>query len=217
MKKIFFLLCVLMCSSFAFAQEYSINSSGERQFDPLYKWGVYNGSEFSVGLGGVRTSNDDNSGRAYADPGFMGNASLLIEMSPSVSSGIDYMYSGFRTSENAGGPDYTLYAHHISAAFKVRFNPKDKLRFYLPVGAGAGGFVLKTRPAQGEETRSEKWNLALYAGVGMEVDISPVVFLGAEYRYIYSFVQESDVDFSDGSNRYFQSHVFMFKIGMRLF
>ena len=88
---------------------------------------------------------------------------------------------------------------------------------YLPVGAGAGGFVLKTRPAQGEETRGEKWNLALYAGVGMEVDISPVVFLGAEYRYIYSFVQESDVDFADGSNRYFQSHVFMFKIGMRLF
>lgn len=213
-RNLWICLFLLLAACSAWAQEYTVTKSGEKKFEPLYKWGAYSGGEFSLGIGSVRSSADNRAGRDYTSPGVMGNASILVDMSPYVASGVDYMYGGFRSSD--GAPEYSLYSHHISAAFKIRANPEGKLRLYFPLGAGGGGLFLKTRQGA-QDKRSEQWGLALYAGAGVEFDISPVAFLGAEYRYVYTFVQGSDLDEAYGPNKYFSYHALMFKIGMRMF
>lgn len=213
-RSVWICLFLLLCVCPAAAQEYTVTKSGEKKFEPLYKWGAYSGSEFSLGIGAVRSGADDRAGRDYTSPGVIGNASILVDMSPHVASGIDYMYGGFRSSGTA--PEYSLYSHHISAAFKIRANPDGKLRVYFPLGAGGGGLFLKKRRGAAD-ARTERWGLALYAGAGLEFDISPVAFLGAEYRYVYTFVQGGDLDEACGSNKYFGSHALMLKIGMRMF
>ena len=80
-RNLWICLFLLLCVCPAAAQEYTVTKSGEKKFEPLYKWGAYSGSEFSLGIGSVRSGADDRAGRDYTSPGVIGNASILVDMS----------------------------------------------------------------------------------------------------------------------------------------
>lgn len=84
----------------------------------------------------------------------------------------------------------------------------------MPVGLGAAALRLTQRKDDMEYIR-DKWAFAAYAGAGAEVDITPTVFAGVEYRYIQPFIQTGDLDPLAGSSRYFQFHHLFLRIGKR--
>lgn len=213
------LIGFFLCFSCALcAQQYSVDARGEKQFDPLYKWGGYSGSEFILGVGMVNSPNKNAFGDKYGSSGVSAGATLLVDMSEYVSSGVDYLYGGLRSADGSNGMKQTLEGNHIFAMFKIKLNPKDRLRLYIPVGLGGSNLKVETVDRSvGWKAGETRWGFAMFAGLGLEIDVSSTVSVGVEYRYLFPFVQESDIDLMRGSNQYFQMHHFMFRVGMRLF
>ena len=203
----------LLLPAFVSAQQYT-TVNGQRQFDDLADWGAYHGGEFSLGMGLTSSPTRPPAGGNYTKDGTAVGGTLLITMNPYISSGFDYTYAGFRTPGAVKNIRYTLEAQEVFAAFKFKWNLARRFRLYLPVGLGAATLRLTQRKDDMEYIR-DKWAFAAYAGAGAEVDITPTVFAGVEYRYVQPFIQTGDLDSMGGSSRYFQFHHLFLRLGKR--
>ncbi len=211
--KIILLIGFCLTAFNGFAQEYTM-VNGQKKFADLADWGAYHGGEFSLGMGVTSSPNSPRPGGSYTKEGAVVGGTLLVTMNPYISSGFDYTYAGFRTPGAVQNIRYTLEAQEVFAAFKFKWNIHPRFRLYLPVGLGAAGLRLTQRRDEMEYIR-DKWAFAVYGGAGVEVDVTPTVFFGLEYRYVQPFIQTEDLDPLAGSSRYFQFQHFFLRLGKR--
>lgn len=211
---IIFCLCLFVGAPLA-AQEYTV-VHGERQFADLGNWGAYSGGEMTLGLGVAQSPSGPKGGGDYTKPGAVLGAAALVDMLPFLSSGAEYNYAAFRTPAAVRGTEYTLQTQEVFGLFKFKWNVAKNFRVYAPLGVG-GAWLRLTRRQAGEESFRDKWAVAATAGAGVEVDLSPTYFIGAEYRYVLPFIQTADLDPANGSSRYLQMHHFFVRIGKRFF
>lgn len=206
-------LWIVLFPAVGFGQSYTV-VNGQKEFADLADWGAYHGSEFSLGMGVTSSPSAPRAGGSYTKDGTAVSATLLVTMTPSISSGFDYTYAGFRTPGTVENTRYTLEAQEVFAAFKFKWNAGTRFRLYLPVGIGGAGLRLTQRRDNMEYIR-DKWAFAVYGGAGVEADITPTVFLGLEYRYVQPFIQTEDLDPMGGNSRYFQFHHVFLRLGKR--
>lgn len=211
---IIFCLCVFLGAPLA-AQEYTV-VHGERQFANLGNWGAYSGGEMTLGLGMAQSPSGPKGGGDYTKTGAVLGAAALVDMTPFLTTGAEYNYAAFRTPAATRGTEYTLQTQEVFGLFKFKWKLSERCRLYAPLGVGAAWLRLTRRQA-GEESFRDKWAVAATAGAGVEVDISPTYFIGAEYRYVLPFIQTADLDPTNGTSRYLQMHHFFVRIGKRFF
>ncbi|WP_428073272.1 outer membrane protein [Candidatus Avelusimicrobium aviculae] len=211
--KIVFVIVSFLLPPCLFAQQYTV-VNGQKEFADLADWGAYHGGEFSFGMGVTSSPNSPDGGGNYTKNGAVVGGTWLVTMTPHISSGFDYTYAGFRTPAPVQNVRYTLEAQEVFAAFKLKWDIAPRFRLYLPVGLGAA-YLSLTQRKDGMELKRGKWAFAAYAGAGAEVDITPTVFAGVEYRYVRPFIQTGDLDPLAGSSRYFQMHHFFLRLGKR--
>lgn len=174
-------------------------------------------SEISFAAGGVYSFNKDDRGDRYAKPGFSTGASLLFGSTPHFSMGVDYMFlnpDGRSHKDGAARRSYDrVRAHNIALAGKYTLNIWDNVRFYIPMGAGLMNARMKTS-ADTASTSKDKWGASLYAGLGMQYDLTTDLFVGLEYRYVYAFISDNDLS-SFGRDKDLQFHNAFLRLGMR--
>lgn len=173
--------------------------------------------EISVVGGETMPYNKDNQGQRYGTNGFAAGVSVLRDMSDHLAVGVDYMMLHPRSKTHGNGAEqrhyHGMYAHQISLAGKLTFNPWDSLRFYMPMGVGMMNARLKTA-ADALYENENHWGAAMYAGVGMQYDITTCLFAGLEYRYTYAWVNDKHLT-SFYRDRNLQLHNVLMRIGMR--
>lgn len=174
-------------------------------------------SEVSFAAGGVYSFNKDDRSDRYAKPGFSTGASVLFGKTPHFALGADYMFLNPDGRSHNGDGERRSYhrvrAHNIALAGKYTLNVWDDVRFYIPMGAGLMNARMKTDAADAS-TSKDKWGASLYAGLGMQYDLTTDLFVGLEYRYVYAFV--SDKHLSDfGRDKNLQFHNAFLRLGMR--
>lgn len=174
-------------------------------------------TEISLAGGATMMTNKDNRDDKYGSIGLGTSVSMLYAMNNYLSVGVDYMMLHPKGKTHNDGVQerhyHGMYAHDISLAGKLTFNPWDNFRIYSPMGVGMMNARMKT-VIDGADDSENKWGAALYIGAGMQYDITDCMFAGLEYRYTYGFI--SDKDLSDQhKDRDLQFHTVMLRLGMR--
>ena len=171
------------------------------------------GMEVSLAAGATMLYNKDNRNDRYAKTGMMANLNILKEVCPNLSLGLDYMmlHPGSRTYD--GRHYHGHYAHNISVAGKFTLNPWDNFQVYLPMGAGMMNARMKT-VTDGADDGDNKWGASMYAGVGMQYDITAALFMGMEYRYTYGWISDKNLT-PYHKDKNLQYHNIMLRLGMR--
>lgn len=170
-------------------------------------------AEVSLAVGQTYSFNKDVDGGRYGSNGIAAGASVLWDMTPHFALGADYMYLNPDGKTHNGRDYHKFVAHNIALGGKYTFNVWDNLRVYMPMGVGLMNARLKNE-AGVRSTSQDKWGASLYAGLGMQYDLSASVFAGLEYRYTYAFVNDKHLsDF--GRDRDLQFHTVFFRLGTR--
>lgn len=173
--------------------------------------------EVSLAAGTVMSYNKDNQNDRYGSMGLAAGLTALYDVSDHLAFGLDYMMLHPRAKTHGDGANerryHGMYAHDISLAGKLALNPWDNFQVYIPMGAGMMNARMKTRQ-NGVSDNHDKWGASLYAGLGMQYDITYWMFAGLEYRYTYGFISDKDLT-PLHKDRNLQFHTFMFRMGMR--
>lgn len=176
-----------------------------------------NNSEISLAGGAVYSFNKDDRGNRYAKTGMSAGASVLFGKTPHFAMGVDYMFlnpDGRTYNTDGERRNYhQVRAHNIALAGKYTLNVWDNTRFYIPMGAGFMNARMKTN-AEEASTSKDKWGASLYAGLGMQYDLTPDVFVGLEYRYVYAFINDNHLS-EFGHDKDLQFHNAFLRLGMR--
>ena len=173
--------------------------------------------EVSLTYGGSYSTNKAEGGDKYAKMGQAMGANILWNPCPYMGIGIDYMFLNPDGRHYGSGTDRVSFhrfrAHNIALAGKLNLNAWSNWRVYIPFGAGMMNARLKT-DATGASTSKDKWGASLYAGLGVQYDITSTLFAGLEYRYAYAFISDKHLsDFNKDKN--LQFHNVFFRMGMR--
>ncbi|MBR2865577.1 MAG: porin family protein [Elusimicrobiaceae bacterium] len=174
--------------------------------------------ELSLAFGMSQSYSKDTHGTHFADLGMGGNAQLLFRAGEKLSLGLDYMLLMPHDNKGKGYSYEKLRLNGVAFAGKYTFNPYDRLNFYLPMGIGMAQVRLKGHGEREGVYTSEsrdKWGLDMFAGLGMQYNLSESVFLGMEYRYVVAFVTSDDLNRYYGKGHYFQFHNAFLRLGMR--
>ena len=175
-------------------------------------------AEVSVGLGAAYSFNKDTQDMRMADMGLAATGQVLWDMSDHLSLGADYM---LLTPDGRSSEGYSydrLRLNSIALAGKYTINAWDTWRIYVPMGVGAAQARLKTSGQRGGADASEssdKWGLDLFAGLGLQYNLSADLFLALEYRYTVAFVKAEDLNKAYGKDNYLQFHSAFLRLGMR--
>lgn len=178
-------------------------------------------AEISIGAGGSYSFAKDSYDARLSNIGLAGTAQVLWDMSDHFALGADYMLLTPHNRSNHRGGDYKyekLRLNGVALAGKYTINAWDSMRLYIPIGVGAAQVRLKgqgTRDGEYTSQSSDKWGLDLFAGLGLQYNISPDVFVGLEYRYTVAFVKADDLNRYYGKDRYLQFHSAFFRVGTR--
>ncbi len=175
--------------------------------------------EVSLGIGGVYSFDKDTYGDRLSNTGMAGNLQMLWKSTDHLALGLDYsILAPQHRSASGGNYRYkNLRAHNISMAGKLTFNPQHRMQIYMPMGIGASQVGLKgsgTRDAVTSSQSDHKWGVGLFAGLGMQYNLTNTVFMGLEYRYNLAFVKGDDLN-RYGKDNYLDFHSAMLKVGMR--
>ncbi len=209
-------------TDYGIAQETVTNAQGKTQTEGII-YSNYEPSktaranektmELSIAGGATMLYNKDNRGDRYSKIGMMADVNMLKEVCPNLSLGLDYMmlHPGSKTYD--ARHYHGIYAHNISAAGKFTLNPWDSFQVYLPMGFGMMNARMKT-VTDGVDFGDNKWGASMYAGVGMQYDITAGLFAGLEYRYTYGWISDKDVT-PYHKDRDLQFHNVMLRVGMR--
>lgn len=203
----------------------STTVNGQNQGDVMYatydpsRSAVANSYDMEVSLtyGGSYSTNKAEGGDKYAKMGQAMGANILWNPCPYMGIGIDYMFLNPDGRHYGSGADRVSFhrfrAHNIALAGKLNLNAWSNWRVYIPFGAGMMNARLKT-DATGASTSKDKWGASLYAGLGVQYDITSTLFAGLEYRYTYAFISDKHLsDFNKDKN--LQFHNVFFRMGMR--
>ncbi len=142
---------------------------------------------------------------------------MLWKMDPHFSFGLDYMFLNPDGRRYGSGDERVSFrqfrAHNIALAGKYTLNAWDKLRVYMPFGAGVMNARMKTEAGEIAASK-DKWGASLYAGLGLQYDFATDWFIGVEYRYAYAFISDKHLsDFNKDKN--LQFHNAFLRLGMR--
>lgn len=174
-------------------------------------------TEISLAAGETVLSNKDNRSDRYGTNGLAAGLTVLHDISTHLAIGADYLMLHPRSKTHETGAlerhYHGMYAHQISLAGKLTFNPWNSFRVYAPMGVGMMNARMKTVSAETEESNN-KWGAAFYAGLGVQYDITAALFAGLEYRYSYGFISDKDLT-SYHKDRNLQFHTLMLRMGMR--
>ena len=196
-----------------------ISQSSYHHHTPSDKASQAEARELSFGIGGVYSFDKDDHGDRLSNTGMAGNVQMLWKSTDHLSLGLDYsILAPQHRSASGGNYRYkNLRAHNISFAGKLTFNPWHRMQVYMPMGIGASQVSLKGSGTRDGITSSEsdhKWGVGLFAGLGMQYNLTNKVFMGLEYRYNLAFVKGDDLN-RYGKNNYLDFHSAMLKVGMR--
>ena len=177
--------------------------------------------EVSLGIGGTYSFAKDSYDARLSNTGLAGSMQLLWNTRhPRLAVGFDYSMLAPQHRSNSKGGNYSykdLRAHNLSLAGKFTFNPWDRLNVYMPMGVGATHINLKgsgTREGVNSSESDNKWGMGLFAGLGVQYNLTEDLFMGLEYRYNFAFVKADDLN-SYGKDRYMDFHSAFLKMGMR--
>ena len=173
--------------------------------------------EFSLAGGAVMSYNKDNQGDRYGSVGFAAGMNALYDVNDYLAVGLDYMMLHPKGKTHGEGLTkrhyHGIYAHDISLAGKLTFNPWNNFQIYSPMGIGMMNARMKT-VINGSDDSDGKWGAAFYIGAGMQYDITASTFAGLEYRYAYGFISDKDLT-DQHKDRDLQFHTLMMRVGMR--
>lgn len=171
------------------------------------------GMELSIAGGLTMPYNKDNRDDLYGKNGMMADVNLLKVTCPYLALGLDYMmlHPGSKTHDDRHY--HGNYVHNISVAGKFTLNPWDSFQVYIPMGVGMMNARMKT-DAAGDYHNENKWGASMYAGLGMQYDITASLFAGVEYRYAYGWVSDKDLT-PYHQDKNLQFHNVMLRVGMR--
>ena len=178
-------------------------------------------AEVSIGLGASYSFNKDTTGARMTDLGLAATGQVLWDISDHFALGADYMLLNHssRTNHRLGAYKYDkLRLNGIALAGKYTINAWDTWRLYIPVGVGAAQARMKSSGERNDEytaQSADKWGLDLFAGLGLQYNLSKDIFLGLEYRYTVAFVKGEDLNRYYGKDNYLQFHSAFFRIGTR--
>lgn len=177
--------------------------------------------EVSFGLGGSYSFAKDSYGARLSNTGLAASMQMLWNThSPNLAIGFDYSMMAPQHRSTSKGGDYSyknLRAHNLSLAGKFTINPWHRLNVYMPMGVGASYVSLKgsgTRDGVSTSDSDHKWGMGLFAGLGLQYNLTEDLFMGLEYRYNLAFVKSDDLN-RYGKDRYMDFHSAFLKLGMR--
>lgn len=174
--------------------------------------------EWSLAVGQSYSTNEDTFGKRYATNGKAAGANILWDVTPHFAWGVDYMYLNPKAKSHKQDGESVEYkdfiAHDISLMGRYTLNAWDNWRVYIPMGAGLMNARMKTTSPSDFRSSKDKWGAAVFAGLGLQYDITTDWFVGLEYRYVYSFISDKHLsDFGRDSN--LQLHNAFLRFGMR--
>ncbi len=175
-------------------------------------------AEVSVGLGAAYSFNKDTEDMRMADLGLSATGQVLWDMGDHFSVGADYMFLNPDGRSNQGFSYDRFRLNSIALAGKYTVNAWDTWRVYVPMGVGAAQARLKASGERNGEYTSEssdKWGLDLFAGLGLQYNLSQDIFLALEYRYTVAFVKAEDLNKAYGKDNYLQFHSAFLRVGTR--
>lgn len=176
--------------------------------------------ELTLGMGGSYSFAKDSKGARLSDMGLSGGVQMMWHTSPHLAIGMDYAALTTQPRSNSRGGNYGdkhFHAHNLSLAGKLTLNPWSRMQVYVPMGVGMSQVSLKgagTRDGVTSAESDHKWGLGMYAGLGMQYNLTDTLFMGLEYRYHLAFVKTDDLN-RYGRDRYTDFHSAMLKVGMR--
>lgn len=177
--------------------------------------------EVSFGIGGTYSFAKDTYDARLSNTGLAASMQLLWNTKyPHLALGFDYSMLAPQHRSTSKGGDYSykdLRAHNISLAGKFTINPDSRLNVYMPMGVGMSHVSLKgsgTREGVTDSESDKKWGLGLFAGLGLQYNLTEDLFMGLEYRYTLTFVKADDLT-RYGKDRYVDFHSAALKLGMR--
>ncbi len=173
----------------------SLSKSKHTVSSPAYKsgqegYGIHKGNGMlSLELGGgIPVSYDmkDN-----VKSGFMWGVSGLYSVTDSAALGLEIsgFYAGEKTEYYGIKEEVKGDIHQFMLAGRLYANPADQFRFYVPIGLGLALAHMKDSVSVSGNSFSDSHtsgSFAMYAGVGVEGDISDRVVLGIEGRYNFT-------------------------------
>jgi opacity protein-like surface antigen len=171
------------------------------------------GMEVSLAGGMVMPFNKDSRNDRYGKNSLAGNINALKEFGPYFALGLDYMMLHPGSKTYGERHYHGQYAHNISVAGKLTTNPWNSVQVYLPMGVGMMNARMKT-VVDGSDTGDNKWGASMYAGLGVQYDITAALFAGLEYRYVYGWISDKDLT-PFHKDRNLQFHNVMLRMGMR--
>lgn len=171
------------------------------------------GMELSIAAGATMPFNKDDRNDRYGKTGMSADVNLLKSVCPYLSLGLDYMMLHPSHRTHGERHYHGNYAHNVSVAGKFTVNPWDSFQVYLPMGVGMMNARMKT-VTDGSDNGDNKWGASMYAGLGMQYDITATLFAGVEYRYVYGWVSDKDLT-PYHKDKDLQFHNLMLRLGMR--
>lgn len=172
--------------------------------------------EISIAAGETLLYNKDISENRYGTNGLAADATMLWALNPYLSLGADYMMLHPRSKTHGNGADqrhyHGMYAHNIALAGKLTVNPWSTIQFYVPMGFGMMNARMRTDAAVSDS--ENKWGASMYAGLGMQYDITDALFAGLEYRYAYGWISDKNLT-PYHKDKDLQFHTVMMRVGMR--
>ena len=175
-------------------------------------------AEVSLGIGGAYSFNKDTQGMRMADMGLAATGQVLWDMSDHFALGADYM---MLAPDGRSTDEYKydrLRLHSIALAGKYTINAWDSWRFYIPMGVGAAQARMKASGDRGNghtAQSADKWGLDLFAGLGLQYNLTQELFLALKYRYTGAFDKAEDLNRYYGKGNYLQCHSAFVRFGTR--
>ncbi len=175
-------------------------------------------AEISVAGGGSYLYNKDSEGKRFGKTGLSGSAQILWDVNENLGLGIDYMYLSPNSREHGDYKYKNIRLNSIAFAGKYTINAWDKLSLYVPMGVGAAQARMKSSGTRGgvySADSQNKWGVDLFAGLGLQYNLSSSLFVGLEYRYTYAFIKSDELNRYYGKNQNLQFHSGFLRLGMR--
>jgi len=209
-------------TNYAVAQESVTNAQGKTQTQGVIyesyspsKMARANarGMEVSLAGGMVMPYNKDDRSDRYGKNSLAANINALKDFGTHFAFGLDYMMLHPGSKTYGARHYHGQYAHNISVAGKFTINPWDSFQVYVPMGGGMMNARMKT-VVDGSDASENKWGASMYAGLGVQYDITAALFAGLEYRYVYGWISDKDLT-PFHKDRNLQFHNVMLRLGMR--
>lgn len=212
MKKLLFVLAMLLSFSGAYAQNYyPVNDYGLRT--NTTRLDLYGGMVLPQSTWYHEGNKVD-----LGNTGWTAGLGMYRNLSSVIALGLDGNYAQFGDGDkmNEGSANESYYRTGAATglvAMRVNFFPRHSTRLYIPVGVGIGHIFVRENKTDGSHQTYNSTDLAGMLGLGLEFDMDETYIFGAEARYYYMNTR-SDVKEAFGKDHIHYTEILL-KIGFR--